>query len=105
MALQLCQNIDTFLIQTEGAVMPAIRPSSDLRNKYSDISRYCHDTQTPVFITKNGAGDLAVMSIEAYERLVSIHTLRAEIDKGLQDMKSGRTISVEAAFSALEQAF
>ena len=83
--------------------MPAIRPSSDLRNKYSDISTYCHDTQAPVFITKNGVGDLAVMAIETYERLVSIHALRAEIDQGLQDMKAGRTLSAEDAFSALEQ--
>ena len=78
--------------------MPAIRPSSDLRNKYSDISAYCHSSQSPVFITKNGAGDLAVMSIEAYERLVGLQTLRAELDKGLQDMKSGKTLSAESVF-------
>ena len=43
--------------------MPIIRPSSDLRNNYNEISTICHQTKSPVYITKNGAGDLAVMSI------------------------------------------
>jgi prevent-host-death family protein len=50
--------------------MPSIRPSSDLRNKYSEISEFCHKNGEPVYITKNGQGDLAVMSIEAFEKLV-----------------------------------
>ena len=50
--------------------MPAIRPSSDLRNGYNEISEFCHKYNEPVYITKNGTGDLAVMSIETYERLV-----------------------------------
>ena len=40
--------------------MPIIRPSSDLRNKYNEISDFCHKYQEPVFITKNGTGDLPV---------------------------------------------
>lgn len=49
--------------------MPIIRPSSDLRNSYNEISNICHETNKPIYITKNGAGDLAVMSIELYEML------------------------------------
>ena len=49
--------------------MPVIRPSSDLRNKYNEISLIRHQAKSPVYITKNGAGDLAVMSIELYEYL------------------------------------
>ncbi|GHV34501.1 hypothetical protein AGMMS4952_26900 [Spirochaetia bacterium] len=49
--------------------MPTIRPSADLRNKYGEISEFCHQNIEPVFITKNGTGDLAVMSIETYELL------------------------------------
>lgn len=48
--------------------MPHIRPVSDLRNKFADISRVVHETAEPVFLTKNGYGDMVVMSIEAYER-------------------------------------
>ena len=43
--------------------MPKIRSSADLRNNYNDISTFCHTYAEPVFITKNGKGDLAVMSI------------------------------------------
>lgn len=48
--------------------MPHIRPVSDLRNNFADISRIVHETDEPVFLTKNGYGDMVVMSIEAYER-------------------------------------
>ena len=48
--------------------MKKIRPVSDLRNNFSDISKIVHETQEPVFLTKNGYGDMVVMSIEAYER-------------------------------------
>ena len=51
--------------------MPAIKSSADLRNNYNEISTFCHNYPEPVFITKNGKGDLAVMSIEAYEGLTS----------------------------------
>jgi len=49
-------------------VIPTIRPVSDLRNKFSDISRSVHETNTPVFLTKNGRGDMVVMSLAAYEQ-------------------------------------
>jgi len=48
--------------------MPQIRPVSDLRNIFADISRIVHETSEPVFLTKNGYGDMVVMSMEAYER-------------------------------------
>ena len=46
--------------------MPNIKSSTDLRNNYNEISKFCHESRAS-FITKNGQGDLAVMSIEAYE--------------------------------------
>lgn len=49
--------------------MNSIRPVSDLRNNFADISKTVHDTQQPVFLTKNGYGDMVVMSMEAYENL------------------------------------
>ena len=50
--------------------MPTIKSSADLRNSYNKISSFCHQYDEPVFITKNGKGDLAVLSIEAYEKLL-----------------------------------
>jgi len=49
-------------------VVPKIRPVSDLRNKFGDISKTVHESKEPVFLTKNGRSDMVVMSIEAYEQ-------------------------------------
>ena len=49
--------------------MPQIRPITDLRNT-TEISDLCHARREPVFITKNGYGDLVVMSIETYEAMM-----------------------------------
>ena len=47
----------------------SIRPVSDLRNNFADISKTVHETQKPVFLTKNGFGDMVVLSMDAYENL------------------------------------
>lgn len=49
--------------------MPQIRPITDLRNT-TEISNACHASREPMFITKNGYGDLVVMSIETYEQML-----------------------------------
>ena len=49
--------------------MPLIRPISHLRNRANEISEFCHSEDKPVFVTKNGQGDLVVMSQAHYERL------------------------------------
>ena len=49
--------------------MKKIRPVSDLRNNFSEISKMVHETAEPVFLTKNGFGDMVVLSMEAYENL------------------------------------
>ena len=72
--------------------MPAIRPCADLRNKYNEISEFCHEYSEPIFITKNGKGDLAIMSIEEYEKLVGKYELYQQLDKGMEDVKTGRTM-------------
>ncbi len=51
--------------------MPQIRPITDLRNT-NEISEICHKQGEPIFITKNGYGDLVVMSIETYERQLAL---------------------------------
>lgn len=49
--------------------MNIIRPVSDLRNNFAEISKTVHETSQPVFLTKNGYGDMVVMSMEAYEKM------------------------------------
>lgn len=70
--------------------MPSIRSSADLRNNYNEISTFCHNYPEPVFITKNGKGDLAVMSIETYEELTSRLALYSQIKEGMDDIAADR---------------
>jgi prevent-host-death family protein len=49
--------------------MPQIRPVSDLRNNFAEISKIVHESNEPVFLTRNGYGDMVVMSIEKYEAI------------------------------------
>lgn len=63
--------------------MPQIRPITDLRNT-NEISEICHKLKEPIFITKNGYGDLVVMSMETYERqlaLVEVYKKLADTEK------------------------
>ena len=70
--------------------MPNIRSSADLRNNYNEISTYYHEYNEPVFITKNGKGDLAVMSMETYEEMLGRFELYSRIQKGMQDIENNR---------------
>ena len=82
--------------------MPKIRSSADLRNNYNDISTFCHTYADPVFITKNGKGDLAVMSIETYEELAGRFALYSKLQEGLDDVAAGRTIPLDEAMAELK---
>ncbi len=83
--------------------MPTIKSSADLRNSYNDISSFCHEYSEPVFITKNGKGDLAVMSIETYERLVGRLELYSLLYEGLNDVKEGKTRPFEEAIADIRR--
>ena len=71
--------------------MPTIRSSADLRNGYNEISTFCHQYGEPVFITRNGKGDLAVLSIEAYDQLLGKLDLYGLLQEGMEDIQEGRT--------------
>ncbi|HEY8875158.1 MAG TPA: type II toxin-antitoxin system Phd/YefM family antitoxin [Desulfosporosinus sp.] len=73
--------------------MPKIRPISDLRNKANEISEFCHSEREPVFITKNGTGDMVVMSIETYERqqaLIELYSKLAEAEAEIANGAEGK---------------
>lgn len=70
--------------------MPNIKSSTELRNNYNDISTFCHENREPVFITKNGQGDLVVMSIETFEALNGKLELYRMLDEGRAAVKAGK---------------
>ena len=82
--------------------MPIIRPSSDLRNNYNEISTICHETKKPIYITKNGTGDIAIMSIELYEILTDKYELYKELERGIESIKKEKTYSAEDVFKEIE---
>jgi prevent-host-death family protein len=90
------------MINREVDKMPTIRPSSDLRNSYNEISEFCHKYNEPIYITKNGSGDLAVMSIETYERLVGKFELYAMLEKGLDDIENSCVKPAREVFARIE---
>lgn len=83
--------------------MKKIRPVSDLRNNFADISRTVHETKEPVFLTKNGYGDMVVLSMEAYENLQLeseiYFKLRETEEKARQERYPG-----EAVFASMKEA-
>jgi PHD/YefM family antitoxin component YafN of YafNO toxin-antitoxin module len=83
--------------------MPTIRPSAELMNNYNEISELCHKYAEPVFITKNGTGDLAVMSIETYEFLAGKLELYAIIDEGLAQVKEGRVKPMKGTIQSIRE--
>jgi prevent-host-death family protein len=83
--------------------MPVIRPSSDLRNNYNEISKFCHQYNEPVYITKNGQGDLAVMSIETFERLVGKFELYKLLDEGIDAMKEKKVKPFSEALTDIQK--
>jgi prevent-host-death family protein len=81
--------------------MPTIKSSAELRNNYNQISELCHTSGEPVFITKNGKGDLAIMSVEAYEALTGKLELYRLLKEGLEDVSAGRTKPMDDAFAEI----
>jgi prevent-host-death family protein len=66
--------------------MPKIRPISDLRNKFAEISKSVHQDKQPVFLTKNGVGDMVVMSHEFFEQLIVTPEILAKIKEAEAEM-------------------
>ena len=81
--------------------MPNIKSSTDLRNNYNEISSFCHETQEPLFITKNGRGDLAVMSIDLFNRFMAKYELYQLLEQSESDFKNDRTLTFEDSMSSL----
>jgi len=71
--------------------MPKIRPIKDLRDT-SKISELCHNYEEPVFITKNGYGDLVVMSMETYEKSMAKLDLYQKLAEAEAQIKNGEEL-------------
>lgn len=84
--------------------MPIIRNSSDLSNNYIEISDFCHKFREPVFLTRNGQGDLAIMSIETYEEMAGRNELYRLLQEGIDDIENGRTLTEKEVIKNMQLA-
>lgn len=83
--------------------MPQIRPITDLRNT-NEISALCHAKKEPVFITKNGYGDMVVMSIEMYDDLVDTARIDTAISEAEKEFAAdGVLLDAREALPALRR--
>jgi len=85
--------------------MAKILPSSELRNKYNEISTFCNTYNEPVFITKNGVGDLVVMSNAAFEELSGRRELHRLLEDGIAAMKTNNARPAGDVFTELRNEY
>ena len=84
--------------------MMNIRPSAAIRKNHKEISELCKRTGEPVYLTKNGSGDLVVMDVEAFARRESMLKLKEKLMQSEIDIYKGRTYSVEETASTMRKA-
>lgn len=80
-----------------------IRPSSDLRNHYNEISRELKENKVPTIITVNGRGDSILMGLEQYNMLVDELELLRGLADAEDDVRSGRISEVKNGFSSIRK--
>ena len=82
--------------------MPRIVPIRDLKNTTA-ISKICHEEEEPIFVTKNGYGDMVLMSMETYEKSLFLANVYGKLEEAKDDMRNGRYSSVEDAISRIRE--
>lgn len=80
-----------------------IRPSADLRNHYSEISRVCRETRQPVVITVNGRGDTAVLNLQDYRQMDAELTLLRMLADAETDVATGCVAPVQETFDDIRR--
>lgn len=84
--------------------MPQIIPIKDLKNT-SEISNMCHQSEEPIYITKNGYGDMVIMSMEIYENAMRRLAIYKEIEKSEQQIEAGQIKDARAALKEMREKY
>lgn len=80
--------------------MPQIIPIKDLKNT-SEISDMCHKAKEPIYITKNGYGDMVIMSMEIYEATIKRFAMYRDIELSEKQLEAGQTKDARAALEEM----
>ncbi len=84
--------------------MPQIIPIKDLKNT-SEISSLCHNTDEPVFVTKNGYGDMVIMSMDVYEKTMFMQELYNKLQLAERQIEDGEVKEAKTALSDLRKKY
>ncbi|MBE5979581.1 MAG: type II toxin-antitoxin system Phd/YefM family antitoxin [Paenibacillaceae bacterium] len=84
--------------------MPQIIPIKDLKNT-SEISEMCHVAEEPIFITKNGYGDMVIMSIDMYESIIKRLNMYRELELSEKQIEAGKTKDARESLDNLREKY
>ena len=84
--------------------MPQIIPIRDLKNT-SEISALCHQTDEPIFVTKNGYGDMVIMSMKVFESGQYLHNVEKKLAEAEQAIERGETTDADVSLAAMRKAY
>lgn len=84
--------------------MPQIIPIKDLKNT-SEISDMCHKSDEPIYITKNGYGDMVIMSMESYENTMRKLTIYRDLEMSEQQIENGQVKEARTALAGLRKKY
>lgn len=82
--------------------MPQIIPIRDLKNT-SDISKKCHSTNAPIFITKNGYGDMVIMSLKTYEENILLSTVYGKLGEAEKQFAEGKVLDGDVSLKSIRE--
>ena len=85
-------------------MMPRIIPIRDLKNTAA-ISQMCSESTEPIYITKNGYGDMVLMSMKAYEEKLMLLELYEKLARAEEDVKAGKTKDAASALQKLREQY
>ena len=83
------------------ALAESIRPSADLRSRYSEISRQCREDREAVIITVNGRGDTVSLGYEQYQQMKAKIELLEMLGEAEDDVRAGRVAPMQDTFDSL----
>ena len=84
--------------------MPQIIPIRDLKNT-SNISEICHKSVEPIFVTKNGYGDMVILSMEAYEKSKFMYQVYQAIEVAEKEISEGKTLNAKKSLKELRSKY
>lgn len=87
-----------------GFIMPQIIPIKDLKNT-SEISELCNKSEEPIYVTKNGYGDMVIMSMAVYENIMRQLNMYRELEISEQQIAEGKTKDARCSLTAMRERY